>query len=488
MSVAAPPVSEPFVWVPPGARGSYLDEVADLAVMYGRPLDETQRIAVGAMSSYGVAGRWLTLEALIKGPRQSVGKTGGIITALVFTDLFLFDADFIAWTAHLFPTTRKAFADHVRLIEGCADLSRRVKKISYGRGEESIHLTNGAILEYLARSKGGGRGMTGKTVVIDEALFYQSEAAAALLPTLATRRNARVLYASSGCKVESALLRKLTRRGRLRSDPSLTMVEHKARGEWDDPGCLQGLDCQHVMGTAGCQLDNPERWVEANPSVGGRVSLEFLESMRRTLDPIEFGREFLGWDEAGSDDVAHPLRAEDWAAITALPPRQEGSPLFFITVADGSAVIAVGMERLSGSDRRPHVELADRLPVAKLAGRLEELDGRWGGARFAAGKAGPVAGLVEARSLPVNVELMGPQELAQACEHIEVKTKDRMWTHAADPDLDSSFAGAVSKPTGDGLWTWDWRRSVNLLPVAAVTGALWMVEKYGGAEPTVYVF
>jgi hypothetical protein len=486
---------EPFVWVPPGARGSYVEEVAGMAETYGRPLDPLQFLAVEAMESYGPGGLPLTLEQLIKGPRQSVGKTGGIITASVFSSLFTSRPDDHAWTAHLFKTTRKAFLDHHRLIEGCAELSKRVKRINESHGEESIELINGAKLEYLARSKGGGRGMSGKIVVIDEALFFGSEAAAALLPTLATRPDARVLYASSACKVESDLLRKLTRRGRSQSDPSLIMVEHKAKGEWADPGCVQGKECFHVIGTYGCQLDNHERWMEANPME--RVTLKFLEDMRRTFDPLEFGREFLGWDEPGKDDLAHPINGAVWASLASAGPGQGDYPNYFISIGlDASAVISVSYGRSPGTlypdsllrDERPHLELADRIPVARLNDRLEELDDRWEGARFGASRAGPVAGMVKTASLSVPVELFPNEELAQASRHLENMTNSRGFTHSADPDVDTSLMGAVSKPHGDGLWLWDWRKSVNLAPIASETGALWMQEKYGNAAPSVLSF
>lgn len=475
---------EPYVWVPPGARGSYVDEVADMAETYGRPLDPLQFLAVEAMESYGPGGFPLTLEQLVKGPRQSVGKTGGIITASVFSSLFTARPDDHAWTAHLFSTTRKAFEDHKRLIDGCAELSKRVKKFSEANGEEAIELINGAKLEYLARSKGGGRGRSGKIVVIDEALFFGSEAAAALLPTLATRPDARVIYASSGCKVESVLLRKLTKRGRAGNDPSLIMVEHKAKGEWHDPGCEQGKDCFHVVSTPGCQLDNHERWREANPM--RRVTLKFLEDMRRTLDPLEFGREFMGWDEPGKDDLAHPIDGSAWTSLIAASPGQVDYPNYFISVGmDASAVIAVAYQP---SGRRPHIELAERIPVARLNNRLEELDDRWEGSRFGASRAGPVAGMVKAASLSVPVELFANEELAQACRHLETMTNSRAFTHSADPDVDTSLLGAVSKPHGDGLWLWDWRKSVNLAPIASETGALWMQEKYGNASPSVLSF
>jgi hypothetical protein len=49
------------------------------------------------------------------------------------------------------------------------------------------------------------------------------------------------------------------------------------------------------------------------------------------------------------------------------------------------------------------------------------------------------------------------------------------------PDLNAANAG-------DRMWVWDWRASANLAPIAAETGALWLLETSRGAEPTVYVF
>ncbi len=55
------------------------------------------------------------------------------------------------------------------LITGCAPLARRVKKISYGNGEEAIELQTGQRLIFKARTKTGGRGLSGDKVVLDEA-------------------------------------------------------------------------------------------------------------------------------------------------------------------------------------------------------------------------------------------------------------------------------------------------------------------------------
>jgi hypothetical protein len=45
-----------------------------------------------------------------------------------------------------------------QIIEGCSDLSRRVKTIKRSHGQEGVYLSNGQRLRYKTRTKGGGRG------------------------------------------------------------------------------------------------------------------------------------------------------------------------------------------------------------------------------------------------------------------------------------------------------------------------------------------
>jgi hypothetical protein len=71
---------------------------------------------------------------------------------------------------------------------------------------------------------------------------------------------------------------------------------------------------------------------------------------------------------------------------------------------DGIAVVAVAY-RPPGDDARPHVELARRVSSSVLGATLEGLRDAWPGAVFGAGKAGPVAGIVEA-GVPVEVQLL----------------------------------------------------------------------------------
>jgi hypothetical protein len=57
-----------------------------------------------------------------------------------------------------------------QIIEGCSDLSRRVKTIKRSHGQEGVYLKNGQRLRYKTRTKGGGRGFSADCVILDEAM------------------------------------------------------------------------------------------------------------------------------------------------------------------------------------------------------------------------------------------------------------------------------------------------------------------------------
>lgn len=470
-------VQPAHLWVP-DRIGSYGDEAADLAALAGRELDEAQLLAVDAMLSYGPGGRWVALEAAVIEARQN-GKTSGVILPVVLADLFLFDADRIVWTAHLFRTARDAFADVCSLIEATPYLSRRVKKISYSNGEEAVELHSGARLEFLARSKGGGRGLGGKRLVMDEALFLSAESMGALIPTLSAREDPQILYGSSAGLATSDHLRNLRDRGRKGGDPSLIWAEWCTPGGWEDPPCERGRDCPHVVGTEGCALDDESLWPLANPALGPRITYQFVRAERRALPPEEFGRERMGWFDLASDLDERPIAIGDWVACKLeLAEKPAGTPCFFLDCSPGlsSASICAGTMH----DGKPRIELADYRSGAGWLegpkGRVKELATRYPGAQFAVLGTGAVSallpGLAELGIRPVQFT---NQDMGRACSHLQKLVGGRAMTHDGDQLFSTGLAGAVKRPMGDDLWMWSRRKSTDISPIVSATGVAWLL-------------
>ncbi len=484
------------LWIPERA-GSYGDEAVDLARIAGRELDEEQALAVDAILSYRKGGKWAALESAIIEARQN-GKTGGVLLPVVLFDLFLLPPDRIVWTAHLFKTSRGAFTDFVQCIETAPELSRRVKKIAYANGEESIELHSGAKLEFLARSKGGGRGLGGKRVVMDEALVLSSEAMGALMPTLSARPDPQITYGSSAAVETSGHLHNLTRRGRAGGDPSLVWVEWCAPGSWEEPPCELGKSCPHTVDVPGCALDNEAMWQKANHALGSRITFDYVRAERRALPPREFGRERLGWHE---EPVAggRPISERQWSDLRdEMSQMVDPVALAFEVNRDrsGAAIGVVGRR----SDGQLHAEVIKSAPgVSWVVGDLATLIGKWRPCAVVYDDRSEAASLVpDLKELGLEVtrepkrgtsEILvaaWAADLARACGQLyDAVTETKTLKHLDQPELNESVRGAAWRPLGDAR---AWSRkdaTTNPAPLFAVTLALHGLLQYGPEEEEV---
>jgi hypothetical protein len=462
-----------YLSVPP-RLGSYGAEAVDLMRLAGRELDPEQVLAVDAMLSYGPGGRWAAFETVTVKARQN-GKTAGELLPVTLFDLFLLPPDKVMWTAHLFRTARDAFADFLGLIEGCDELGRRVRKISESHGEEFIELTSGARLEFHARSKGSGRGLGGKRIVMDEAGYLSAESMGALIPTLAARSvtgDPQINYGASAGVRASDHLRDLRDRGRAGADPSLVYVEHCCPGSWDNPGCELGAECPHTVGVGGCVLDDEALWPAANPALGRRISYAYVRNERRALPPEEFGRERYGWWDDPVDVTVVPL--ESWAECVDLSSAPRGRPVLAVDCSPGSRSAAI-VAAIRRPDGLPHLEVvAHARDVAWVPRRCRELAAH-SPLDWVLDPGGPAGALLpDLLAAGVEPRQLTTRDLGQACEAFAAAVGERSVRHLADPVLSRAIAGAGRRDIGDGLWAWSRRRSeVDIAPLVAATEALW---------------
>lgn len=467
-SVAAAPdlVRPAHLWIPPrlSSAGS---EAIDLARSVGIDVDPEQQLAIDAILSEGPEDRWAALEAAVIEARQN-GKTMGIIRPVVLADVYLFGSSLVTWTAHRFVTAQESFRALQDTITGSSFLSRRLKKISAANGEEEIELQGGARIKFLARSKTGGRGLTGNRVVLDEAFALEPAHMGSLLPTLATKRDAQVLYGSSAGLRTSVILRAIRNRGRAGGDPSLVYVE------WCAPegGCLED-DCDHRLGAVGCALDDRENWRLANPAITrGRITYEVIAAFRRAMPPEEFAREELSWWDDPVGVGAVPL--ESWALCADEESAPAGRPVFAIDVAPGSksAAIVAAMYRADGL---PHLEVVAHAPTTDwLVGQALEL-GRHRPLDWVIDPAGPAGALLPALAeVGIEPRQLSTRDLGQACEAFAATVGAQALRHLADPVLARSIAAAGRRDIGDGLWAWSRRKSqTDICPLVAATIAHW---------------
>lgn len=287
------------MWVPEDSTFGAAEECADLARALGDDVDQPEVDLLRVLLAEGPVGsdRWAGLESGVFCGRQNI-KTWGLKRSVMY-DAWVRDVKRITWSAQLYKTTQEAFNDIAADATNIDWLRKRVKRIRYANGEEGIDFTNGATMDFVARSARAARGLAADTVVLDEALFVTPAMMGALLPTLSTRPKPHVRYGSSPGLFESQVARSVRDRGRAGGDTSLAYIEWTSTRE----GCLDP-ECAHSLESEGCQLDDEAKWHQANPALGRRITVEYVRQERRALPPDEFQRERLGWWDDPPDDGA----------------------------------------------------------------------------------------------------------------------------------------------------------------------------------------
>jgi len=427
-------------------------EAADLAASAGLVLDEWQADILHGALGERRDDRWAAFEVAVIMPRQN-GK-GVLLEARELAGLFLFGEELILHSAHEFKTAAEAFRRVLSLIQSTPDLDRRVAKVRTSHGDEGVELKGGQRLRFVARSTGSGRGFSGDCVILDEAYNLSPDAMAALLPTMSARPNPQLWYTSSAPLVSSDVLRTLCKRGREGRSASLAYFEF----------CAEPMAAHH----------DRQAWVDANPALGIRISEEFIARELEALGEVEFARERLGiWPEDGVETV-FPLAA--WAACAIDPPEPPPRPVFFLDASPGLGSASIGVAAVY--DGKPHLELADYRPGTDwLVARAAELASRHQGARFAALASGAVSALLPAlRDVGVEPQEFTGPDMGRACGHLQKLIADRGMTHSGDPLFAEALAVAVKRDIGDDLWTWSRRKSGDISPLVAVTGAAWLLE------------
>lgn len=472
-SAAHEEVAAAFEWMPEYGE-TFGPEVAEVAEMAGFGPDPEQRLALNMLFATN-AGKVAVRDFGIVCPRQNM-KTG-LLKQAALGWLYVTEQRLIVWSAHEFGTSQEAFRDMCVLIESTPDLDREVKQIHRGNGDEAIELEGDRRLKFKARTKGGGRGLTGDKIVLDEAMFLRPSHMGALVPTLRAVEDPQLVFAGSAGLVESEVWRSVRDRGRGGGDASLGYLEYCD----PVPGGCATEDCDHRVGIPGCALDDPARVRRANPALGRRITMESLLSDRRTLPPDEYARETLGWwDDPGQ--VENGMTVEDWNALGPQKDEELPSPsgllVLGIDVAPGHAaasIVVVGGGVLEMIERRPS---ASWLPA-----RVAELVTKHKAIAVAYDPAGPIGSLIpEFAKAGVELTPVEGKDSTRAVGALVAGVSEKSFRHRGEDEFKAAVAGARRRQVGDGH---KWSRkdsTVDITPLVAATVALWVA---GEAPPEV---
>jgi len=293
---------------------------------------------LGVINDVDAAGKpaqkWSSYQVGLELSRQN-GKSV-VFELRCLAGLFLFHEREIVYSAHKGETAMKAYFRIQELIYRSPDLLKEVKRFGATNGKEIIETWDGRMLRFRTRTAGGGRGLSGDCVILDEAQDLVDEEVAALMPVVSAMPNAQLWYGGSAGTKKSTIQGRLIRLAE-RERPRLTYWRW-ALGE-------------------DMEADSPITWARLNPAVGHTMTIEDIDAEHDVMSPEMFGNERLGNGDYPREE------GEDWviprAAIEAATDENSqpvGPVLFGLEVKHdrGYASIAVAGRR---NDGRKHIEL-----------------------------------------------------------------------------------------------------------------------------------
>jgi hypothetical protein len=227
----------------------------------------------------------------------------------------------------------------------------------------------------------------------------------------------------------------------------------------------------------GCDTADRSVWPLANPALGYTIAEETLASDLGTDSEDVFRTEVLC--QRVSSLEPKPISPVDWeACAVGLPDKTAMRPVFFLDCSPGLASASIGLA--ATVDGVPHLEVADpeeRSGTDWLVPKAVDLAEKHPDARFAVLGSGAVTALLpELKDAGLEPEQFTNQDMGRACGHLQKLVAGRAVTHSGDPLFAEALAVAVKRDIGDDLWTWSRRKSGDISPLVAATGAAWLLE------------
>lgn len=447
-----------ILFKPPTSLSSAGQDAVDLAASAGLFLDPWQAFALDVGLGERADGKWSAFEVGLIVARQN-GKNS-VLEARELAGLFLFEEELILHSAHEFKTSKEAFTRICRLIQNNPALASRVKAYPRNPSEFGIDLHSGQRLRFIARSSTSGRGYSADVAIMDEAFKLNSEAMAALLPTLSSRPNPQVWYTSSAAMSTSEQLHAVRKRAIAGEDTRLAYMEWSAHED--------------------CDPYDKKNWALANPALGIRMQLDFIEAEVQTFSSNidAFRRERLSIpDEMLGEAILSPGL---WDACRDSGSEIDGRLTFAVDMKldRSAATISVAGRRKDGM---PHVEVIDnREGTSWIVPRLQELSKKWRPGQLLLDPGGPAGSILrDLQDLNIEPKLIGLREFAQACGAFYDAVNNNQLRHRGQPSLDAAISGAIKRNVGD-LWTWNRAGEIDTSPLISASIAFWGVTNRKG--------
>lgn len=430
-----------------------------LAGQYGLVADPWQSGLLDRWLSESARGKWSAGRCGLSVPRQN-GKNAILEMLELYAVIAL--GYKVLHTAHEVKTARKAFTrlrgffEDVKYPE-LSDLLAGAPRQT--NGQEAILLKNGGSVEFVARSRGSGRGFTADILVCDEAQELTDEQLEALLPTISSAPAGNPLQIYTGTPPPP-------------NSPGTVFKRMRDIGvEGKDKRLFWSEWSVDEIGDIG----DRKRWEATNPALGIRLQSSVIADELSQMSSDGFARERLGWwMDTAVDDLA--IRPSVWRALESEIPDTPGIDSFGVKFAPGGGMVALGACRvISGTAYveafEPRAAPADIQRLAKwLAPRVSA-----GASLWIDGAGGRDILYDELRALNVPASKIVRPNVSQiiaAHTLCESKIVDGTLRHPGQPGLTASVGCAGKRSIGTrGGWGWK-SLGGDILPLESITMAI----------------
>lgn len=427
--------------VPEAAR-SFGGDAARLAERCGLLLDPWQRAVLDAgLGESG--GLWAAADVDVIASRQN-GKNAAVEARELYG--LAVSGEWIVHTAHQFKTTKESYNRLLGLVEAHPDTADELTyKVASPASGYEMRFRNGGRIQFIARSRSSGRGLTADVLVLDEAQDLDDDALGALLPVLSSRPNPQTWYLGSAPGPTSIVWHRRRMAGRDGTATRRAFFEFSAAPDAD--------------------LDDRDAWAQANPGLGLRQTEAAIEAERQAMSDEMFARERLS---ISPDLVSGPglIPTDLWQQLRA--ESTPGAAVYALDVSPEARSCAI-----AASDGR-HLEVVKygdgtHWVVGECVAHRDVF------AEIVLDPAGPAGALVAPlRAAGVQVREVKLREAVQACGQFLTAVIEGTVAHLGQRELDRAVANADRREVGDGGWLWSrLRSSVDISPLYAVTLARW---------------
>ena len=393
-------------------------------------------------------------EVFVSTPRQS-GKSTLILALLLDRCLAWGSPQACVWTGQDGTSIRKKWLQELVPQLERSDLAPMIRQVRRANGSEGVEWHTGSRIELLPSSETAGHGMVIDLAVLDE-IFADTDnrREAALLPAMATRRDAQMLVCSTAGTGASTVFNRKVRSGR--NAVAEDLDSGVAYFEWSAPD--------------GWDPDDEASWWTFMPALGHTITPEVVRQARRTLEeePGEFVRAFGNRPMLdGSEVFPGPV----WDRCVSYSAAPEGDLRFGVDVSpdrDTAAIAACDGEVVELVEYRGG-------SLDWVVPRLRELSDRFGApvsfdARGPAGGLDGIAKLERARP-------MKSTDVIEACAVFFDAVADGRVSVRQDDSLDAAARAVVKKTIGDA-YVWSRKASKrDVTPLYAATLAWFDVER-----------